>query len=204
MSYENPIKITNNSNGEKIRKIRYENIHRKYEMYLKNLILRMIKDESNLRPTASEAYDELEVIEIFMCKPHNKVLKKCLDDLNNNNYNSEAKYKEVIKTYKKLNTNMNIIKKNNIMKEYGFSSSNSIYSPSIPNFQANQAIHTFSSIPQSIQYNNDNYSNNMPINNPNNIPYNYPNNNSFNTNNYAEQNNKNKFYNTQNIFYPKE
>jgi len=69
MSYDNPISVKKiGKDEEKKRYLKVENMHKKYNEYLKNLILRMIKDKPELRPTASDAYDELEVIEIFKDK----------------------------------------------------------------------------------------------------------------------------------------
>jgi len=90
MSYENPILVTKNSKGGKDRKLCIENMHQEYNPYLQKLILRMVKDDPKVRPTSSHTYDELEVIEIFKDKPNNKIIKKCLDELNkefNNNIN---------------------------------------------------------------------------------------------------------------------
>ena len=146
MSYENPIIITKNSLGEKTRHVKTENIHKSYIFYLQKLILRMVNDNPNLRPKASEAYDELEVIEIFMQKPNNKILQKCLDDLNNNNnYKPDIKYKEKNKKFYKLITDMKIINKSNIKEEYGFSSSNNINSQPIQNSQPYQPYQPYQS-----------------------------------------------------------
>ena len=134
MSYDNPIKVQPNSSGEKSRYIEIDNIHKKYDSYLKNLILRMVKNEPNLRPTSSEAYDELEFIEKLMDKPNNKIIKRCLDELNkNNNSMSDENYSKKNKEFRRSNTD--ILNYRNIREEYIFSSSYGIYSQSTQNPQ---------------------------------------------------------------------
>ena len=121
MSYENPIVITKNPLGKKIREqLKFENIHKKYNSYLQNLIKRMVKDEPELRPTSSEAYDELELIEISKEYSKNKLIKKLLDGLNKQNKSeSESKPKsngikkeEPNKNIQIMNTGMNPINRN--------------------------------------------------------------------------------------------
>ena len=136
MSYENPIIITTYSKGKKIRDIKKGNIHQNYNPYLQKLILRMIEDDPNLRPTSSEAYDELEIIEIFIDKPNNKIIERCLDELNkNNNSMSNDNYNKINKKFLRLNTENINTNNNNIREEFGFSSSNSIYSQDTSNPQ---------------------------------------------------------------------
>ena len=42
----------------------------------------MIRDDKNKRPNANDTFDELEVIEIVTNNSENKILKQCLDELN--------------------------------------------------------------------------------------------------------------------------
>ena len=72
-----PISIEN-----KIRKIDIENINEIYNEYLINLIKRMISFDQNIRPSAAEALDELNKIEILIKNPDNKDLTSYLDEKN--------------------------------------------------------------------------------------------------------------------------
>ena len=218
MSYENPIIITTNSKGKKIRNIKKENIHKNYNPYLQKLILRMIENDPNLRPTSSEAYDELEIIEIFIDKPNNKIIKRCLDELNkNNNSMSNDNYNKINKKFLRLNTENINTNNNNIREEFGFSSSNSIYSQPTSNPQPTPNSQ-FTPNPQLTQ-NPQTTPNPQTTQNhqftPNPQPYqtfqrtpqdflynnNHLNNNSLNANNYyTNNNNQYNFYNTQNNF----
>ena len=223
MSYENPILITTNAFRQKTRSVKTENIHKKYDSYLKKLILRMMNDNPNLRPTASDAYDELELIEIFMDRPNNKIIKKCLDDLNkNNNSMSDEHYNKINKKYQRLNSEMNNLNINNIREEYGFSSSNSIYSQYTPNPQFTPPNPQFTPNPQltpNPQFTQNPQLTPNPQITPNPQSYqsfqsqnftgtpqdflnnNYPNNNTLNANNYyTENNNQYNINKTQNNF----
>ena len=184
MSYENPISVIKTPVGEKNRILKLENMHQSYNQYLKNLIERMVDDDTKLRPTASDAYDELEAIEIFKTKPNNKIIKKSLDKLNTE-LREKKKQKKENKNFKKMKTDMDINYKRDIntennnqnnfgnkpTKENEFISSNNIYSNQIQNSNLSQSNYPYNNIPQNhanIAYN--------PINNTP-ISGNYPENN---------------------------
>jgi hypothetical protein len=198
MSYENPISIIKNSAGEKSRILKLEKVHQKYDIYLRNLIERMIDDDPKLRPNSSDAYDELEVIEIFKTKPNNKILKKSLDELNSELERKKKENKQN-KNFKKMNTDMDIKYKNDIKtenkaqinsgikpsKEKEFISSNSIYSNPNKNSNVPQSCQAYNSIPT-----NPNYIANHSLNNSG-IAGNYP---DINHNFYHTQNNFRRSY----------
>ncbi len=167
MSYENPILVTKDLKGKKNRSLKFEYMHQKYNPYLKTLIVRMAQDEEKLRPTSSEAYDELEVIEIFKSKPNNKIIKKCLDELNSELEMIKKKENKENKNFKKMLTDSNINYNNDIKNENKtqifsgnkpsieneFISSGSIYSTSNKKTNLHQSIPNY--IPPNPQYLDD-------------------------------------------------
>jgi hypothetical protein len=185
MSYENPISVIKNSAGEKKRKIKEENIHKKYTPYLRDLVLRMIKDDPKLRPTSNEAYDELEVIEIYKSIPNNKIIKKSLDELNKQNKSipdqkgKENKNFQIAPTDKenklksgiKPENKSKITPGNKLPKEKEFISSNGIYSNSNKNLNLKQSIKPSNNTTSKPQYVANNSLNNSL--NANNSQYNF-------------------------------
>ena len=175
MSYENPISVIKTPVGEKNRILKLENMHQSYNQYLKNLIERMVDDDTKLRPTASDAYDELEAIEIFKTKENNKIMKKSLDKVNAEleRKKKEKKEKKENKNFKKMKTDMDFNYKGDInsenktqnnsgntpTKENEFISSNNIYSNSIKNSNQSQSNYPYNNIPRNppnITYNQNN------------------------------------------------
>ena len=77
MSKEFPISIEKN-----IRKIVQDNIKEIYNEYLIKLVKRMILFDRNMRPSASDALEELNKIEIIIKNPDNPDLKEVLDRKN--------------------------------------------------------------------------------------------------------------------------
>ena len=63
MSFRKPIKVSKDQNGSFNRKVYKEYILDHYNEYLRNLVIRMIDDHSDIRPSAKEALDELIMIE---------------------------------------------------------------------------------------------------------------------------------------------
>ena len=90
MSFRKPIKVSKDQNGSFNRKVYKEYILDHYNEYLRNLVIRMIDDHSDIRPSAKEALDELIMIEKYIENPEgNTSIKKELDkkkDLLNNKY----------------------------------------------------------------------------------------------------------------------
>ena len=60
----------------------------------------MLDDDINKRPSASDILDELEIIELFIKSPKNKILKKVLRELKT----SENKENENSRNFKRLNS----------------------------------------------------------------------------------------------------
>ena len=65
-----------------------------YNVYLRRLVIKMLNYDVNKRPNASDSLDELEIVELFVKSPSNKIIKKVLRELklndnkkNNNNQN---------------------------------------------------------------------------------------------------------------------
>ena len=84
MSKENPIQFAIINNQKK--RIINKNIDERYNVYLKNLVIRMINENMYFRPYADKAYSELINIEEFIKNPNNNILKKRLDEINNQNF----------------------------------------------------------------------------------------------------------------------
>ena len=165
MSYNNPISVKTN-NGIKKRYLNKENIHKKYNKYLKKLIFRMIEDKPELRPTSNDAYDELEVIEILKDKPNNKIFIKSLEKANKS-FVKDDKIIDDVKPDPKTTINT---KKTSV--EDGFNSSNSIYSKPEKDQNLSKTIIQPNSInnnyPQYYgSYNNSFINNNYQANNTN-------------------------------------
>ena len=73
MSKEYPIAIqVNPSDNKKIRMINDKNMFDRYNSYLKELVLKMLNQKYILRPKASDALDELELIEKIINEPNKK------------------------------------------------------------------------------------------------------------------------------------
>ena len=65
-----------------------------YNVYLRRLVIKMLNYDINKRPSESDCLDELEIIELFIKSPENKIIKKVLRELkikdnkeNKNNHN---------------------------------------------------------------------------------------------------------------------
>ena len=80
MSFIKPNKVKTEENKNKTRKINLENVSDYYNEYLRNLVLRMIDDNNDIRPTAKQALDELIMIEKYIENPEgNASIKSELD-----------------------------------------------------------------------------------------------------------------------------
>ena len=87
MSKEKTISVKKINADEINRKIYKNKMDQSYNIYLRKLVIRMISQYKEIRPTAQEAYDELIKIEEIIANPEKLEIKKQLDDIN-------AKYKE--------------------------------------------------------------------------------------------------------------
>ena len=98
MSKKNPIIFIGNKdmNNIQYKKINIFNIDPSYNIYLRELVIKMINYDQNLRPYANQAYDKLINIENFIKNSKNNILEKNLKNniifnnkisKNNNNLN---------------------------------------------------------------------------------------------------------------------
>ena len=137
MSYEHPIKLIKQGEGKKtIRLIKRDGMNENaYNLYLRQLVLRMLEEEIDLRPTSFECYDELIQIEKIIENPNDENAKKYLRDKNKINakklrrHNSFVIYKETpIKknnnNIPKINNSNNISNTNNNMTNIQFNNFN--------------------------------------------------------------------------------
>jgi serine/threonine protein kinase len=84
MSFINPILIIEDEKGNDNRQIILEYMSKKYNEYLRNLVLRLIDDNNDIRPSAKEALDELIMIEKYIENPEgNASIKSELDKKKN-------------------------------------------------------------------------------------------------------------------------
>ena len=152
MSEEYPINLMNQQTIKNIiRRVKSEKLDNKYDIYLKNLVLKMINFNPNLRPYANEALRELEIIEKRIKDPNNQNYKKELDSLysnQNNQNNFQQNNQNNIN-----NLNQNIINQN---------IQNNMQQNNINQFNVNQNNNNF-------QFNQFNLNNGNNINNFNNI-----------------------------------
>ena len=137
MSYEHPIKLIKQGEGKKtVRLIKRDGMNENaYNLYLRKLVLRMLEEEIDLRPTSFECYDELIQIEKIIENPNDENAKKYLRDKNKINarklrrHNSFVIYKETpIKKNNnntpKINNSNNISNTNNNMTNIQFNNFN--------------------------------------------------------------------------------
>jgi len=82
MTYKNPIKIKKDSISKKAyRDIDFFSMDYIYNVYLRRLVIKMLNYDINKRPNARDSFDELEIIELFIKSPKNKIIKKVLKEL---------------------------------------------------------------------------------------------------------------------------
>jgi len=80
MSFRKPIKMFKDQFRKSNRYIKKEYMSKYYNEYLRNLVLRMIDDNDDIRPRAKEALEELEMIEKYIENPEgNEYIKSELD-----------------------------------------------------------------------------------------------------------------------------
>ena len=72
-----------------------------YNVYLRRLVIKMLNYDNNKRPSASDSLDELEIVELFVKSPNNKIIRKILRELklndnkkndNNQNFQNAQNY----------------------------------------------------------------------------------------------------------------
>ena len=84
MSFRKPIRIRKDQNGIITdRKILKDYMLKNYNEYLRNLVLVLIDDNNNIRPSSRDAKKELEMIEKYIENPEgNASIKSELDKKN--------------------------------------------------------------------------------------------------------------------------
>ena len=71
-----------------------------YNVYLRRLVIKMLDYDINKRPNARDSFDELEIIELFIKSPKNKIIKKVLKEIKI----SENKENESSHNFKRYNS----------------------------------------------------------------------------------------------------
>lgn len=81
MSFRHPITVSN-----KIRTIDFNSIINTYNFFLRKLVFKLLyKDNNkNKKLSANDAYNELEIIEIYINNPNNIIAINCLTEINKN------------------------------------------------------------------------------------------------------------------------
>ena len=152
MSYEKPIKFIRNE-----RNIKKDMNKNAYNLYLRKLVLRMLEEEINIRPTSFQCYNELIQIEKIIENPNDEYAKKYLENKN--------------RIVKQLTKQKSFV----LYKETPKLNSDN-FTPKVNNYNNTPNTHnnSFSNI-QNIQYNNYNNIPNIQFNNFNGFNGNYNN-----------------------------
>ena len=221
MSKEYPISLqVNPLNKQIIRIINDKNIFDYYNSYLKELVLKMLNQKYSLRPKASDALDELELIEKIIKNPNSKNVKLSLEAIKNH-YNMEVKKNESVNDCNNQDNNNNVINNNNIFNisnknnQMNNNINNHINNPMNNNIKNPMSNHINKRLNNNINNpmnnnsfnisgSNNKWNNNMNFNNNNIINrfngINFINNNSTINNNIINNNNTNIFMNINSVF----
>ena len=212
MSKEYPITMQNIPNSkEKIRIINDKNMFDYYNPYLKELVLKMLNQNYNLRPNAFDALVELELIEKIIKEPNSKSLNLCLEAIKND-YKVKVQNYETNKNnnFNNLNNNMHNNFNNsmpNNMKNFNNNMTNNLNNNQMNNTMVNN-ISNFNNIKvNSLTNLNNNQMSNTMVNNMSNFNINMfnnlknLNNNKMNNNmiNNLSNINNNMIINSQNL-----
>ena len=82
MSEQFPISLVNNPGpNQSLKNVNINSIDNRYNIYLRKLVLRMIRENMNLRPYALQALEELNYIEKLINNPDNEDIKKLIISL---------------------------------------------------------------------------------------------------------------------------
>ena len=201
MSKEYPITMqVNTMNKQIIRIINDKNMFEYYNSYLKELVLKMLNQKYFLRPKASEALDELELIEKIIINPNSKNVKLSLEAIKNH-YNMEVKKNEAANNcinQVNMNNNFNNNMNNNINNNIFDNSNNNNHMSNNINNNINNPMNN--NIKNPMNNNRNNKKNNNNLKNPmNNKIKNPMNNSSFNINEGNNNwNNNNMNFNNNN------
>ena len=137
MSFRKPIKLSKDQNKAIKREVNKEYILNHYNEYLRNLVIRLIDENSNIRPSAKEALEELVMIEKYIENlERNASIKLELDKKKDifNNKNSLTENKTNI-----TNANQNNFQNNQNYQGYQYQynayGQNNINNPNNQNYQ---------------------------------------------------------------------
>ena len=110
MSYNSPIQFyLNNKTNKPLRKINFDNINKKYNINLQNLVKLMLKEDPKLRPNAQHAFSALQNIE-------KQINSKKIMTKNNSSNQFYKKYQITEINNNKNTSNNNFIQGNNGLK----------------------------------------------------------------------------------------
>jgi len=193
MSKEYPIIMkVNPMNNGKYRAINDKNMF-DYNPYLKDLVLKMLNQNKDLRPKAFDALVELELIEKYIKEPNSKALNLCLEAIKNDYKMNVQKYetnkKNNFNNFRNMNNNLNN-NMNNINNKYLNNNLNSNIMNN--NLDNNNLNNNLNSNIMNNNLDNNNLNNNIIIMNRN-----FSNNNM--NNNLNNNNMNNNFNNINNI-----
>ena len=154
MSYDKPIQFYNNMNSkELIRKINFDWMSESYNIYLRKLVLKMLIINKELRPSAKEVLDELEIIE-FLINNNYPVMTTKIENYDlqtNKQTNKNDKKTKINKKFQKTNFSFSFQNKQKINNNNQNNKIEIFY-----NQNNNQIIHT--------NFNMINNGNNMDFN----------------------------------------
>ena len=220
MSKEYPITMkVNPMNNGKYRVINDKNMF-DYNPYLKELVLKMLNQNKDLRPKAFDALVELELIEKYIKEPNSKALNLCLEAIKNDYKMNVQKYetnkKNNFSNFKNMNNNLNNnilnnnlnsnimnnkLSNNNMNNNFNNNNLNNNLNSNIMNnnLNNNNLNNNLNNIIMNNNFNNNNMNNNFSNNNMNNNFNNINMNNNFNNinmnNNFNNINMNNNFSN---------
>ena len=135
MSFRNPIKVSKDQNGAINRKVNKEYILNHYNEYLRNLVLKMIDDHSDIRPNAKEALYELIMIERYIKNPEGNASIKAELDKEKDLFINKNSNNQNINDIPKVNQNNFQYNQNYQGNQYNAYGQNNINNPINQNYQ---------------------------------------------------------------------
>jgi serine/threonine protein kinase len=206
MSFRKPIKTFKNQNGISNRDIKKEYMLKNYNEYLRNLVLRMIDDNNENRPSAKDALKELEMIEKYIENPEGNASIKSELDKKKDFKIKRSNTQNITNTPQANQNNFQYNQNNQGFQNNAYGQNNINNQNFLGNFQGNMNIQNPNQYGMNNGYQNINnqiYNNqNTIINNQNINNQIYYNQNTFN--NMQNMNNQmyNQMYNQNQIYYP--
>jgi len=138
MSFRKPIKVSKDKNGAINRIVNKEYILNHYNEYLRNLVIRMIDDHSDIRPSAKEALNELILIEKYIESQESNTSIKSELDKKKDLFNNKNSLEQNINNTSQANQN-NFQYNQNYQNcqgyQYNAYGQNNINNPINPNYQ---------------------------------------------------------------------